>query len=192
MTPEEKKFQLLYLLIISSIRRLQVKDFAKFKDNKKKMKITIDMFKFSSKFKNMRLKPNQFEQIMRMFKADIQNHTPKDTGFLQALISYKITGAEKGELFIKEKKYPDKTGTKYGVGSNEVARYQHYGTESHSVKVRDKRNWLTWRDKSGGWHKAKQVEVSGVIATNFFEVSPKALTTARKLMQKYYQQNLGI
>jgi len=199
MTEKEKKDRarrefLLRVIMARLIRSINSGNAFKFKGKlkgKRPMKITTDLLKFTSQFKNMKLTKQQFEFILRMAKADIQNHTPQDTGFLKALISYKVTGDNKGELFIKEKKYPDKTGTKYGVTSNQVAKFQHFGTESHKVKAREKDGYLHFFFK-GRWIKKKEVEVSGVVATEFFKISPKGLTSIRKMMETYYKQNLGI
>lgn len=180
MTPEEEKrrklLQLLLLKAISDLRR-NIGDVVKLKDDKDKMKVDIDMLKFTKKYRSFSLTNSQMKQVLGAIKTDILSRTPVDTRQLKNSISTRVISANKGEVFIKGKR------------NNQVANYQHHGTEAHYIAPKKEGGLLKWFYR-GRWYSSHGHEVSGIIATEFFKPSAKVLTYVRNLIIGFIKVNL--
>lgn len=180
MTDEEKR-RFLQLLVLRAIRSVRSGGAVKLKARGKKMKVNFDLGKLKKAFV---MKPHQIQRILDEIVTDVQKRCPTDTTLLLRSISSKITGTNKGEVYIKEKTYPGG----YGTTTNEVAKYQHFGTDRHFIKPRKKGGVLAWNTKtSQGFSRGH--EVMGVTATKWFEPSKIALIKIQKLMQTYIKVN---
>lgn len=181
MKDDEKKKRLLQLLLLKAIKDLRHAinsgKIVELQDDKDKMKVTIDMLKFTKKYQSFTLTSAQMKQVLGAIKTDILSRTPVDTRRLKNSISTRVISANKGEVFIKGKR------------NNEVAKYQHFGTEAHMVMPKKKGGLLKWF-ANGRWYSSHGHEVSGIVATEFFKPSAKVLTYVRNLIIGFIKANL--
>jgi hypothetical protein len=169
------KEKILYLLFLRAQREIQAGRVIKLEDRGKKMKVTFDAIKWKKAFT---LTPAQMNRILELLMHGIKARTPVDTGRLKSSIRKKITGTNKGEVYIEGKR------------NNEVAKYNHFGTEAHFVApIRAKAlHWVM----GGKDYYSKGHMVSGIIGTEFFKPTGQELTKVRNLLNQYFKQNLGV
>src|SRR5690349_15890259 len=82
------------------------------------MLVNFDLLK---SIKRPTLTSAQTNRILEVIMNDIKSRTPVDTGRLKASIRKRVIAPGKGEVYITGKR------------NNEVARYQHDGTEAHFI-----------------------------------------------------------
>lgn len=163
------------LLLLQALKIINGANPIKTETQGKRMKVNFDLLKA---FKKPVLTTSQTNRILQLIMDDIKSRTPVDTGRLKGAIRKRVTAPGKGEVYIDGKR------------NNEVARYNHDGTEAHFVApVKAKAlHWVA----GGKDYYSKGHMVSGIIGTEFFSPSPKVLKEVRTLVYKYYKDNLKL